>query len=79
MEVFAKDFAEARRYMSAINGFPIVSLDLLEKGTKYRLRVKARLAEKKLPLNFHYIIPFWSLWDFETEWRELEFSWDIEK
>lgn len=79
VDIFMNDFAKAKRQMTAVNGFPLVPLDLLEKGIRYRLRVKARLSEKKLPLNFHSIIPFWSLWDFETEWQELEFLWDIEK
>lgn len=63
--------AEAKKLMSEINGYGILPLDELEPGSSYVVRVKAKLARKTLPLYFHYLIPFISLWDFETEWHEL--------
>ena len=38
-------------------------------------RIKATLAETTLPLGIHYILPFTSLWDFETDWRTVEFRY----
>jgi len=63
--------AEAKNLMSEINGYRTLPLDELEAGSLYTVRVKAKLARKTLPLSFHYLIPFVSLWDFETEWHEL--------
>jgi hypothetical protein len=62
---------EAKKLISEINGFKMVRLDELTPQTIYKLRAKARLARKSLPLYFHYLIPFSSPWDFETEWHEL--------
>ena len=63
--------AEAKSLMSEINGYMVLPLEELEPDFTYIIRVKAKLARKTLPLYFHYLIPFISLWDFETEWYEL--------
>jgi hypothetical protein len=62
---------EAKKLMSEINGFTLLRLDELEPGISYTLRAKAKLARKTMPLYFHYLIPFSSPWDFETDWHEL--------
>lgn len=62
---------EAKNIMSEINGFKLLPLNELYPDVTYVLRVKARLARKTMPLYFHYLIPFSSPWDFETEWQEL--------
>ncbi len=62
---------EAKVIMSEINGFKILPLEEIDPKSSYIIRVKAKLARKTLPLYFHYLIPFTSLWDFETEWHEL--------
>ena len=62
---------EAKMLMSEVNGFEILPLAEIDPESTYRIRVKAKLARKTLPLYFHYLIPFTSLWDFETEWHEL--------
>ena len=63
--------AEAKKLMSEINDFKVLPLDELEPKVSYQLRAKAKLARKTLPLSFHYLIPFSSPWDFETEWSDL--------
>lgn len=68
-----KSFAEAKAAMTAIHDFKLIDLGLLESGNEYVLKLKAHLAKKTLPLNFQYIIPFWQLWKFETEWYSLSF------
>ena len=70
-----QSFGEAQDKMSRINGLAVSSLSSLQPDGEYRLRVKAKLAEKKLPLYFHYVIPFWGLWDFETDWYSVEFRY----
>ncbi|MDX1775467.1 MAG: DUF4390 domain-containing protein [Desulfobulbales bacterium] len=61
----------AKKLMSEINGFKVVPLDDLDQNESYTLRAKAKLARKTMPLYFHYLIPFSSPWDFETEWHNL--------
>ncbi|MFC1826347.1 DUF4390 domain-containing protein [Thermodesulfobacteriota bacterium] len=61
----------AKIIMSEINGFKVFPLEEIEPNASYIIRVKATLARKTLPLYFHYLIPFTSLWNFETEWHEL--------
>jgi len=70
-----KSLNEAKKTMAQINGFTLSPLKALIPEAGYLLRVKAKLAEKTLPLYFHYVIPFWSLWDFETEWYTVEFRY----
>ena len=70
-----KSLAEAKKNMVQLNGLSVVPLKVLVPDAGYLLKVKARLAEKTLPLYFHYVIPFWSLWDFETEWYTVEFRY----
>ena len=70
-----KSLAEAKKNMAQLNGPQISPLKALRPEAGYLLRVKAKLAEKTLPLYVHYVIPFWSLWDFETEWYTVEFRY----
>jgi hypothetical protein len=73
--VRTKSLAEAKKAMAQLNGPPVSPLRALQPEAGYLLRVKAKLAEKTLPLYAHYVIPFWSLWDFETEWYTVEFRY----
>ena len=70
-----KSLVEAKKAMAQLNGPPIAPLKALLPEAGYLLKVKAKLAEKTLPLYFHYVIPFWSLWDFETAWYTVEFRY----
>lgn len=70
-----KSLAEAKKAMAQLNGLVVSPLKILIPEAGYMLRVKARLAEKTLPLYFHHVIPFWSLWDFETDWYTVEFRY----
>lgn len=70
-----KSVADAKKLMSEVNGLRVLDESSLVSGGHYTLKVKARLERKTLPLNFHYIIPFWELGDFETDWRVLDFTY----
>lgn len=61
--------------MAELNGIRIIDLNELTPDARYGMNVKAKLAEKTLPMYMHYIIPFISLWDFETDWRTIEFQY----
>jgi len=62
---------DAIRIMSEINGFNVLPLNELNPGTSYSLKVKAKMARNTMPPYFHYLIPFSSPWDFETDWYQL--------
>jgi hypothetical protein len=64
-------FEEAKMLMSEINGYKVLALDELDPQASYTLRAKAKLARKTMPLYIHYLIPFSSPWDFETEWHKI--------
>ena len=69
-----KSFDEAKKWMTEIDSLKIIPLDRLEKGEQYQLRVKAEVSKKTLPLYLHYILLFVSLWDFETDWYTIDFT-----
>jgi hypothetical protein len=70
-----RSFEQAKQLMAEINGYPLIATRELEPDAPYALRIKATLAETTLPLGMHYILPFTSLWDFETDWRTVEFRY----
>ncbi|MHB8789263.1 MAG: DUF4390 domain-containing protein [Desulfobulbaceae bacterium] len=66
---------KAMAAMSELNGIKVINHDVLVPDAPYALHVHATLAEKTLPLNMHYLVPFISLWNFETETRTIEFRY----
>lgn len=66
---------EAMQVMNEINGLKVIELTELQPDSSYELRMKAELYEKTLPMNLHYVIPFISLWDLETDWHTIEFTY----
>ncbi len=64
---------EAISLLNEINGLKIVELAQLKPDQTYRLRIKADLYKKTLPLSIHRIIPFVSWWDLNTDWYTVEF------
>jgi hypothetical protein len=68
-----KTLDEATTLLNEINGLKIVKLEELEPDQTYRLRVKADLYKKTLPLSLHSVIPFVSWWDLKTDWHTIEF------
>ncbi len=68
-----KTLDEAKTLLNEINGLKIVKLGELEPDQAYRLRVKADLYKKTLPLSLHSVIPFVSWWDLKTDWHTIEF------
>ncbi|MEE4166783.1 MAG: DUF4390 domain-containing protein [Desulfocapsaceae bacterium] len=66
---------EAAQVMNEINGLRIIQLDRLRPDATYRIRVKADLYKKTLPMSLHTIIPFISWWDLSTDWYTVEFTY----
>ena len=73
--VTTRSLKEAKQLMAELSGFPIIARTKLIADAPYALKIKATLAETTLPLGIHYILPFTSLWDFETDWRTVEFRY----
>ena len=73
--VITESLDKAMAVMSELNGIKIVNIKELEPDAPYALHVHATLAEKTLPLNMQHLVPFISLWNFETETRTIEFRY----
>ncbi len=74
-ELVTKDFEEAKKAMTEIRNIQVIPLKQLEPGARYQLRVKAELEKVRLPLYLHYVLFFVSLWDFETDWYTVDFTY----
>ncbi|WP_417913578.1 DUF4390 domain-containing protein [Candidatus Electronema sp. JM] len=70
-----RSLSEAQRLMAELKGLEIAKLDQLAAGSGCALHIKATLAENTFPLGLHMIIPFTSLWNIETDWRTVEFTY----
>ena len=70
-----KSEAKAKQLMAELSGLRIISRKELVPNAPYALQIKATLVENTLPMGMHYILPFTSLWNFETDWRTIEFRY----
>jgi len=70
-----QDFNEAKKQMAEIVALEVTALKNLRKGGRYRVRMMAQLDKIELPLYLHYVLFFLSLWDFETDWHEIDFRY----
>jgi hypothetical protein len=69
------DYDEAKRLMSDVATLKVAPLDSLIKGRRYKLKMMAELDKIRLPFYLHYVFFFLSLWDFETDWHTIEFTY----
>lgn len=74
-ELVFKEFETAKKAMAEIRNITVVPLKELQKRGKYQLRVKAELEKVRLPLYLHYVFFFVTLWDFETDWYTVDFTY----
>jgi len=72
--IITTSFEEAKKLMTEVDSLVVVPLRLLEKGERYQLRTKAELSKLTLPFYLHYVFFFVSLWDFETDWYIIDFT-----
>jgi len=73
--IFIKDFNEVKTQMSVVRGFKIAELRNLRAGGRYRVCLMAELDKIRLPFYLHNIFFFLSLWDFETDWITVDFTY----
>jgi hypothetical protein len=74
-ELVFKEFEKAKKAMAEISNIEVVPLRELQRKSKYQLRVKAELEKVRLPLYLHYVLFFVTLWDFETDWYTVDFTY----
>ena len=72
---YVEDFDKAKKLMSEIRGFGVTKLHNLQKGKRYQVRMMAELDKITLPFYLDYVFFFLSLWDFETDWYMVDFSY----
>jgi len=70
-----RSLEEAKQLMSELNSIQVIKLSELEPDAAYSLHLKATLEKNILPLGMHHVLPLTSLWDFETDWRIIEFRY----
>ncbi len=73
--VVTKSFDEAVQLMTNVNNVRVAGIHDMVKGEKYQIRIKAQLEKITLPLYLHYVLFFLSLWDFETDWYLINFTY----
>jgi hypothetical protein len=66
---------EAQKVINEINGVRVEELKGLLPDNRYKLRMRAELYQKTLPLSLHNILPFLSWWDIETDWHTITFNY----
>ncbi|NOQ45265.1 MAG: DUF4390 domain-containing protein [Desulfobulbaceae bacterium] len=70
-----RSLEKAKQLMSELNGITLIERKTLIPDAPYACHIKATMEKNTLPLGMHYILPFTSLWDFETDWRTIEFRY----
>lgn len=66
---------QAKQLMAELNGIKVIPLAQLVHAAPYAIHFKVTLKKGSLPLGIHRVVPFSSLWDFETDWRTIEFRY----
>lgn len=66
------NFDEVKRLMVSVDKVAVAPVSWLLPNREYKLRIKAELDKIKLPFYLHYLLIFVSLWDFKTDWAEVD-------
>jgi len=66
------ELAEAKKWMTEFEGYPVGVVPSLDRSFKHYLRLKAQLDPVKWPLFLDKILFFPSLGDFETPWQRID-------
>lgn len=72
-EFITNSVDKAKVMMAELNGVKLLPLGALQPDRQYRLKVRATLAKKTLPLRLHYLIPFSNFWNVNTDWYTVDF------
>ncbi len=58
-----------------LSNIRVIELNQLAGSSSYRLRLKAVIAKKQLPMNLHYLTNLFPWGDRETDWQTVEFTY----
>jgi len=73
--VTTADLEQAKQLMAELNGVKVIALAQLVPDAPYAIHFKVTLKKGSLPLGMHRLLPLSALWDFETDWRTIEFRY----
>lgn len=74
-EKTTRDELEAFTWMTEITEWPMYPLEDLRNSVRYRVRVMATLRSVELPSVFGYLFFFTTIFNSETNWRQLDFTY----
>jgi len=66
---------EVKKLMTEIVALKVAELQDFRIGHSYQVCMMAELDKIRLPLSLHNVFFFLSLWDFETDWYTLDFTY----
>lgn len=66
---------KAQQIINEINGIEVIELSQLIPDNLYKIKIRAELYRKTLPMSLHSILPFFSWWDVKTDWHSIEFKY----
>ncbi len=75
VEMIMKTEDEAIGWLTGINQWSLYPLHRLKKDTKYRVRVMATLRSVELPSVLGYLFFFTTIFNRETPWVQLDFTY----
>ena len=70
-----KSYEKAKKMMADVVALKVAPLHNLHRGRTYQLGMMVQLDKIELPLQLHNVFFFLSLWDFETDWKMVEFRY----
>lgn len=70
-----KSIFDAQKVINEINGAKVLPLAQLIPDNFYKLKVRAELYKKTLPLSLQNVFPFLTWGDVKTEWQTIEFKY----
>jgi hypothetical protein len=70
-----KSLVEAQKVLNELNGAKVIDLKQLIPDNRYKLKIRAELYQKTLPLSLHSALPFLSWWDVATDWHSIELTY----
>lgn len=65
-----KNIDELKKWLTELNGVPIVAKNSLNKREEYYVRLKAEIKSIKLVFPLKYLFFFFSFWNFDTSWSK---------
>lgn len=70
-----KTLADAQKALNELNGTKVVALKQLIPDNSYKLKLRAELYQKTLPLSLHNVVPFLSWSEVATDWYFIKFTY----